>query len=162
MNRMVGASTRRNYRPLTSCFVLALLVPAGCGVGGSATVEGKVTIDGQPASSGRVFFRSADGKSTVVATIGPDGAYRAVDVPCDTMKVTVTLPTKWERIGLLRDAKKAKKSGASEGPKAPRGVGASEPGVKISEKYQNPDTSGLTLAVTSGTNTYDIEISSKD
>ncbi len=159
---MAGASIRRTHRPLTGCATLALVVLAGCGGGGSATVEGKVTIDGQPARAGRVFFRSADGKSTVVATIMSDGAYRAVDVPCDAMRVTVSLPTKWERIGLIRDAKKAKASGAADGPKAPRGADGFEPDAKLPEKYQNPDASGLALTVKSGTNTYDIEISSKE
>lgn len=158
---MVGPSIRWNYCWLTGCCLLALFVLAGCGDRGSAIVEGKVTIDGQPASSGRVFFRSADGKSTIVATIGSDGAYRAVDVPCDAMKITVTLPTKWERIGLIRDAKKAKKPGASVGPGAPGGVKAFESSAKIPKKYEDPDASGLALTVKSGTNTYDIEISTK-
>ncbi len=155
---MVGTSLRRNYRPLTGCSLLAPLVLAGCGGGGSATVEGKVTIDGRAATSGRVFFRSADGKSVVAATIGSDGTYRAVDVPCDAMKVTVTLPTKWERIGLVRDAKKAKQAAGSEAPGAPGGAKAVDYATKIPKKYEDPDASGLAYTVKSGANTYNIEI----
>jgi hypothetical protein len=158
---MVGGSIQRSYLLLSGYFILTLFAVAGCGGSGLATVKGKVTIDGQPASSGRVFFRSADGKSTVFAMIGPDGAYQVVEVPYGSMKVTVTPLTKWERIGLIRDARKMKKTSASEAPATPGGADAFESSAKIPEKYRDPDTSGLTFTVKSGTNTYNIEIKSE-
>jgi hypothetical protein len=144
------------------CLILALLGLAGCG-GESrlATVEGKVTIDGQPISSGRVFFRSPDGKSTVIAKIRPDGTYRALDVPYGVMRVTVTPITKWERMRRMQDPKNGKKSRPSEGESEGIDSSTEVPRVIIPEKYQDPDTSGLTFAATSETNTYNIEISSE-
>jgi hypothetical protein len=127
----------------------------GCGGSGSGTVEGKVTFDGQPVGGGRVTFRSADGKSTVVAKIAADGAYRALDVPCEAMKVTVTPLDKFERIRMQRGTK-GKNSGISESQ-----AESLESSTKIPEKYQDPDASGLALTVHSGTNNFPIELSSK-
>ncbi len=139
---------------------------AGCGGSGSGTVEGRVTLDGRPVAAGRVSFRSADGKNTAVAKIAPDGSYRVLDVPCDAMRVSVNPLDKFERIKLQRDAGGAKSKGEARGPEAQAKQSdiaeALEAAMNVPEKYRNPDTSGLTLTVKSGTNTYDIEISSKD
>jgi hypothetical protein len=150
-------SVQRVHLLLTGCLVLTLFALAGCGGPGLATVEGKVTVDGQLVSAGRVIFRSADGKSTVLANIAPDGSYRALDVPQDDMKVTVAGLSKFERIRLQRGGKgKGKSSSASETL-----AKEIESSPKIPEKYLDPDASGLGLTVKSGTNTYNIEISSK-
>jgi hypothetical protein len=133
--------------------ILTPFVLAGCG-SRFATVEGKVTVDGHPANSGRVFFRSADGKSVVFAYIMPEGTYQAMDVPLGPMKVTVTPLTRLERDKLQRSAKK--KPNAPESPAVPKGSF-----VPIPPKYEDPDGSGLTTTVNSGINTYDIELSSR-
>jgi hypothetical protein len=152
---MVGAGIQRSYLLLTGCLIPVLFALAGCGGSGLATVEGKVTVDGRPVSGGRVTFRSADGKSTVLAKIALDGSYRAVDVPCDAMKVAVAGLDKFERIRLQRGVK-GKRTSDSEARAA-----AIESSPKIPEKYKDPDASGLTFTVKSGTNPYDIEILSK-
>ncbi|QJW94935.1 hypothetical protein [Frigoriglobus tundricola] len=160
---MAGAYVQRGYWLLIGGLIPTLCALAGCGGSGTATVEGKVTLDGQPVSAGRVVFRSADGKNTAIAKIAPDGSYRVLDVPCDTMKVSVNPLDKLERIKLQREANGAKGKGA-RAPEARAQSGAAEAiesSVKIPEKYQDPDASGLTFTVKSGTNTYNIEIPSK-
>src|SRR5581483_7060860 len=48
LKHMVGACIHRRCLPLTGCLIPALFALAGCGGSGLATVEGKVTVDGQP------------------------------------------------------------------------------------------------------------------
>src|SRR5438046_2405730 len=114
---MIGACSPRSHLLRTGWLILTLFVLAGCGRR-LAIVAGKITVDGHPANSGRVFFRSADEKSVVFAYIGRDGAYHAVDVPPGPMKVWVTPLTRMERDKLKRSAK-VKKGNASESPEAP-------------------------------------------
>jgi hypothetical protein len=146
-------------RPLLKkgCLVIMLFVLIGCGPR-LAHVKGKITVSGRAANSGRVFFRSADEKSVVVAYIGPDGAYQAVDVPVGPMSVWVTPLTRMERTKMQRSARsqKTKAQEESESPQAPTGSF-----VTIPEKYQDPTTSQLTTTVNSGVNTYNIELSSQ-
>jgi hypothetical protein len=153
---MVGACIHRRGLLLTGCLIPALFALAGCG-SGLATVTGKVTVDGQPVSAGRVVFRTADGTSNVpvIAKIATDGSYRALDVPQGAMNVTVDGLTKFERIK-IQSGVKGKKTSESKARAA-----AIESSPKIPEKYQNPDASGLTFTVKGGTNTYNIEIQSK-
>jgi hypothetical protein len=141
----------------TGGLILTLLVLAGCGRK-FGTVDGKITVDGRPANSGRVFFRSADEKSVVVAYIGREGTYHAVDVPPGTMNVWVTPPTKMERQKMQRrgGARKERPADAPEPPEPPL---ASI--VSIPQKYQDPTSSGLTTTVQPGRNTYNIEMSSR-
>jgi len=152
---MVGAPIQRSWLLLMGCLIPILFALAGCGGSGLATVEGKVTVDGQPVRAGRVVFRSADGKSTVIAKIASDGSYRALDIPRDAMKVTVAGLNKWERIRLQRGVKGKRSSGSAALAEA------IESSPKVPEKYQDPDASGLTFTAKSGTNTYNIEISSQ-
>ncbi|HTU19252.1 MAG TPA: hypothetical protein VMG10_14425, partial [Gemmataceae bacterium] len=51
-------------------------------------MEGKVTVDGGPASSGNVVFTTTEGKS-VSGMIEPDGNYRAIDVPVGAVQIAV-------------------------------------------------------------------------
>jgi hypothetical protein len=132
-------------------------VLAGCGRK-FGTVDGKITVDGRPVNSGRVLFRSADEKHVVFAYIGPEGAYRALDVPSGPMNVWVTPPTKMERAKMQRKGR-AKKGDTSEAPEVPEVPIVSF--VPIPQKYQDPTTSGLTTTVQPGPNTYNIEMSSR-
>ncbi len=149
------ASSRLVHLVVTSGMILFVFALAGCGGRGTAIVEGKVTLDGQPLSAGRVVFLSPDGKTSVIAKLAPDGSYHATEVPCEVVKVTVTPLDKFERIKTQRGAK-GKGSGISEAQ-----ADALEASTKIPEKYSDPDASGLTLTVKSGTNTYHIEIASE-
>jgi hypothetical protein len=161
---LAGAYFQRGYWLLLGGAICSLFALAGCGGSGSGNVEGKVTLDGEPVAAGRVSFRSADGKNTAFAKIAPDGSYRILDVPCDTMRVTVTPLDKFERIKLQREANGAKAKGGARGPEAqarPEIAEKLEASMKIPEKYQNADTSGLRVNVKGGTTIYNIEISSQ-
>jgi hypothetical protein len=148
---MVGACVQRSYLPLTSCLSITLFALAGCGGPGSATVTGKVTVDGQRVTSGMVHFTSDDGKSTVLAHISGDGIYSALDVSSGTTKITIVPLTPISGKPPLNDgAEKGKDKGAKI-----------EPSAKIPARYSDPNTSGLTFIVKSGANTHDIEMSSK-
>lgn len=152
---MVGAKIQWSGLLLTGGLIPALFALAGCGGSGLATVKGKVTVNGQPVSEGRVVFRSADGKNTVIAKIAADGSYRALDVPQEAMNVTVAGLTKFER-SKIQHGVKGKRTSESKARAA-----ALESSPKIPEKYQDPNTSGLTFTAKSGTNTYNIEIKSE-
>jgi len=149
-------SVQRSHLVIKACLLFSLFALAGCGGSEFATVEGKVIVDGQPVTAGRVIFQSMDGKSSIIAKIAPDGSYRALDVPCGAMNVFVTPLDKVERIRIQRGGTKGKKSSESEAL-----AKAVESSPKIPEKYEDADTSRLTFTVKSGTNTYNIEILSK-
>lgn len=69
-------------------FGLALL--AGCGGGGpGATVEGSVTLDGQPLQEGAISFVPADGKTASAGGTITDGKY-SVAVPPGPKRVEIT------------------------------------------------------------------------
>lgn len=155
VKRMARTYVFRGPLVAAGCTVLVLLAMALWGGSEMATVEGMVTVDGQPVTAGRVVFRSADGKSTILANIAPDGSYRALDVPYVPMQVTVAGLTKMERVRVQRGVK-GKKSAESEARNK-----AVESSPKVPEKYEDPDTSGLSFTATSGTNTYNIEIRSE-
>ena len=146
----MDAALKKAFACATLCTLLA-----GCGGSGLATVEGKVTVDGQAVRGGRVTFQSADGKSTVLAKIALDGSYRALDVPHGAMNVTVAGLDKFER-RKIQHGVKGKRTSESEAR-----AEAIESSPKIPEKYKDPDASGLTFTVKSGTNTYNIELFSK-
>jgi hypothetical protein len=59
--------------------VLFVGLTAGCG-GGSATVSGTVTYDGQAVGDGRISFLPADGKGPVVGAAIVKGRYHVTDV----------------------------------------------------------------------------------
>jgi hypothetical protein len=78
----------------TSFFLLVLgaLLAAGCGSStGKGTVEGTVTLDGQPLKSGLIRFVPVDGKSPTADTTITDGRYSA-EVPFGPKRVEITAP----------------------------------------------------------------------
>lgn len=152
---MLDARIHRRILLLTVCSISTAFALAGCGGSGLATVEGKVTVDDRPLRAGRVVFRSADGKNTVIAKIATDGSYRALYVPHGAMNVTVAGLSKFERSKMQRGVK-GKRTNESKARAA-----AIESSPKVPEKYQNPDASGLAVTVQPGTNTYNIEIKSQ-
>jgi hypothetical protein len=140
----VGSSRRRSLK--MGWLILALLVLAGCGQGKPGTVEGKVTVDGTPVTSGIVSFTRADGEARAVF-IGRNGTYRALNILPGPVKVAV----------MPRAHVDSKKRVGADEPEGPP-----QRPVQIPKKYIHADTSGLSTTVHSGTtNTYDIEMSSR-
>jgi len=152
---MVGSSYSRARLFLGILLTFAVLGATGCGGSSSskgATVSGVVKVDGTPANQGSVTFIGTSG--SVSGQIGPDGTYRAVDVPVGAAQVTVTGPLVPPGGGDPRTAIKQ-----PEGP----GVtgGAMGPPVPIPQKYGKAETSGLSFPVKSGTNKFDIDLTAK-
>ncbi|MBX6316173.1 MAG: hypothetical protein IRY99_25170, partial [Isosphaeraceae bacterium] len=123
---------------------LLALVPLGCGRSGPelAPVTGKVTYKGQPVPRGTISFQPVDPKQGAPATgtIEPDGTY--------TMQTTE--PGDGVRPGQYRVAITAREEAPILDyiPKTP----PPPPKSLIPEKYENPETSGLTATVKSGRN----------
>jgi len=136
--------TRINPARRAACLfaAVAAFALAGCGPS-TGTIEGKVTLNGQPVTDLTVNFVSANG-DIVSATVGPDGAYTATGILTGDTKVTVTPMS-----DTSMDAQQAIKKGKAE-PGAPK--------VKINPKYLDSNTSGLALTVKSGKNPFDIPL----
>ena len=67
----------------------AVVALAGCGGGlKTGSVRGKVTLDGEPITSGTVGFVAADGR-VETAMIQPDGTYEIKKAPAGDVVVTV-------------------------------------------------------------------------
>jgi hypothetical protein len=127
-------------RPAVGLLLAAFLV-LGCEPGERGEVRGKVLLDGSPVTGGTVIFRGADGKESR-ATIGPGGSYKVSDVAVG--EATIAVANRPIPMG-LRD---------------PAGPGAKSepPPAVIPERYKDPKTSKLTCRVTSGEQTYTIEL----
>jgi hypothetical protein len=124
----------------------AALVLAGCSRSGlESSVAGSVTLDGKPLGLGGVVFASSGGNPSS-GTIGRDGSY--------TLK-TANTPG-------LNPGKYRVSVNALDTPNPPPGVRDSTPPKQlVPEKYTSLDTSGLEYEVKPGSNTINIDLSSK-
>jgi hypothetical protein len=74
---------------LRGACLLGLTIFVGCGGGGpGATVEGSVTLDGQPVQNGTISFVPADGKTASAGGKIADGKY-SVAVPPGPKRVEI-------------------------------------------------------------------------
>ncbi len=131
---------------------LALLSLIGCG--GQAKVTGKVTMKGTPLNGGQLLLTVNNQPQTTV--IQPDGSYTFEKIPVGTYKVgVITVPPKPPPGPAPKEMKMdASKMGGPAGA-------VPDPGVKlmpIPAKYNDPETSGLTLTVKSGQHKQDIPL----
>ncbi|NLX99341.1 MAG: hypothetical protein GXY83_24655 [Rhodopirellula sp.] len=107
-----------------------------------ATVSGKVALDGQPVTGGRVIFLHVEGPSAT-ADIQPDGTYQATGVAVGKNSISID----------HRDKPEAAAGGRES---------LLIPGKSlVPELYASGSTSGLTLDVKSGANDYNIEMTSQ-
>jgi hypothetical protein len=137
---------------------LALVATSGC-TGASATVKGKVTLDGQPVKGGTVTFASTEGKPPASGSIQQDGGYEVLRAP--TGKVKITVETESLNPAGRGDARKYEPPAGQKSPygNAKGGDDASRY-VKIPEKYKLEETTDLAFEVKGGTNTHDLKLSS--
>jgi hypothetical protein len=119
---------------------------SGCG-DSSATVTGHVRYKGEAVAVGNVTFYGSDNQLST-ALINADGSYTATKVPLGPVKVAVTTPPK--NPAALANRAQKRKQGQVKPPAAKR--------VFVPSKYSRPDKSGLELTVTSGTQTFDIDL----
>lgn len=69
--------------------LVSLALAAGCDSGPAVgTVNGEVTLDGQPLAEGRVQFTPLDGKGQTAGDMIKDGKFK-LEVPVATMKVEI-------------------------------------------------------------------------
>lgn len=137
--------------------VLLLLGIAGCGPG-KGDVSGVITYKGQPLKSGQVVFQP-DGGTMVAAEIGPDGRYSLSGVPEGTVKIGVSVidPGVTQHFRDLSAAGQSK--GARDGKDAPKKpTGTPVQFHAVPQKYGDPNGSGLTYEVKSGTQTHNIDL----
>jgi hypothetical protein len=133
---------------LLTLAAFAFLGASGCGAR-QYDVSGKVTYNGAPLDrpDGQITFIGPKGEQ-VMAMIGPDGIYTAVNVASGLNHVVVSYPNPKAK----RDKKAKPKLGdpmwTQETIESP---------FLIPEKYGSADTSGLTVTV-EGITTYDVPL----
>jgi hypothetical protein len=164
-----------------------VLLGAATGCGGKGNVSGIVTgPDGKPLPLGRISFLPASGPPGVSADI-QDGKYTAENVPTGENKVSVE--TSYIELEAKLALKNSGGGGQGQGgtgggaapqrnmpPEAVAGMAemnkGRDAGIKhakenlekyreIPEKFNNPQTSGLSLTVKSGDNTFPVDLSGK-
>jgi hypothetical protein len=128
---------------------LTLLVVAvcGCSPASTGTLSGKVRHQGTPVTAGLVTFHGPDNQ-TVFATIQPDGTYTATDVPRGLVRVTVR-----ERPRAAAGMEKRLQE-RNRGSFKPPDAGA----VQLPKKYSDLETTDLSLTVTGGSQSFDIDM----
>ncbi|MDB5341216.1 MAG: hypothetical protein JWN70_6835 [Planctomycetaceae bacterium] len=124
-------------------------VVAGCGSSGPpapkvGTVSGKVKFKGEPVKEGQVLFEDPTQGQLAGANLKSDGTYY------------VTTAEGGLRVGTY-GVKVTAVPVASDPVMNPKPVPPADP-ANIPKKYRNAKTSGLTLVVKQGGNTYDIEM----
>jgi hypothetical protein len=143
-------------RPRTSARNLALAALLGGALGCSqepGAVSGEVTIGGKPLPGGVISFHSEVGKHEVINAPIKDGKYTVSGVPSGNAIVTV---------GNLRPPPGAASSAApaGDGAAAPKAGPRRAPPTSgpVPARYGDPGTSGLTLVVQPGDQTFPVAL----
>jgi hypothetical protein len=143
--------------------VLLLLLGTG-GCGGSGIVSGKVKYKGNLLPTGQVVFFDSKDRQVGTATINSDGSYKAT-VPTGSLKIAVTTPPSSTLRSLPEGKSKAVKEAIQKMKK-----GAFNPlegedkdlipvkSIPIPAKYADPTNSGLSLTVSGGSQSFDIDL----
>lgn len=80
-------------RHLSALAVVILAAVAGCNQPTTSTFGGKVSYQGQPVTSGVIYFLGPAPKYQMgMGTIRDDGTYSATDVPVGEVKVSFQAP----------------------------------------------------------------------
>jgi hypothetical protein len=115
-------------------------------------VKGKVVYEGELLHSGMVRFVGSDGKE-VSAPISPDGDYQISGIALGTAKISViskpAIPAGFRNLP------------GPPGPNPSAPTALPENKVDIPIEYSDPNTSGLTCDVESGSNWYSIQLERK-
>jgi hypothetical protein len=132
----------------------------------SATVSGKVTYKGAPLKGGYVTLVTATGISRP-GGISEDGSYTIDNVPTGPVKIAVDTesikPRSSAGKGGMAPPKKYGPPPGAEQPSAPAykppdPTAGADRYVAIPQKYADPEKSGLTYTVKSGSQTHDIPL----
>lgn len=128
------------------CLVLALVF--GCGGGGDKpfTIQGSVSLQGKPLTSGVVHFMGP-GDRIATANIKPDGTFVASDMLPGEVKVRIIEdPGAVGAKGPMYGGSGSPTFGADGKPIAPKAAPVER--VLIPKKYQDVSTSGLAYTIT--------------
>ncbi len=133
-----------------------LLGASGCG-GGTGTVKGRVLYQGSVVKGGNVIFKpSADEKRLISTPINEDGTYSAEKVPVGPAKIAIE--NEFMNPEKLTGVPSYKPPPGKQGPKLPDREAMVKRYVRLPEVVSDPDKSGLTYTVESGTQDHDINI----
>ena len=126
--------------------VLAVVLsPTGCGQS-TGRVKGTIKVGGVPLKRGIIAFLSQSGNNDSYAATIIDGVYETDPIPTGEAKIIVyhssDEPPEGGKGNDLVPAKKGKA----------RNVGL------VPAEYHNPDTSGLSITIASGMNTFDKDL----
>jgi hypothetical protein len=139
------ASTRR--AALSLALATLTLLPLACAQSGPemASVSGKVTYNGNPVPKGTITFQAVDSKGrNATGAIQPDGSYT----------LQTEQPADGAQLGEYRVAISARDDVVLD-YLPPKPI---PPKRLAPEKYENPQTSGLTASVKSGRNTFPFDL----
>ena len=136
-------------RFLSGLWILAICLAATVGCGKStATVAGKVTLNGAPVTAGAVTFHGED-KFVKSAGIDSSGSYAISNAPVGPVKVTV----------VAAQPRKGRDVAGKTAPKHPGDkAGAPATFVALPEKYKDPNLSGLNFTLTAGEQTINLPL----
>ncbi len=112
-----------------------------------ATLEGKVTCNGQPVPYALVIVASSQAPASTGAA-DESGYYQLKHVPLGEVQVAVNTDA---GRGMMMGRMMA---GAKEG----KGKGDAPKFVDVPKKFHDPATSGITTTITDGPNTFNIEV----
>lgn len=139
---------------IVAASVLCLAFVCGCGGQGDpgfGSVEGKVTIDSEPAPEGtRIRFHHQEDNESFLAIVKLDGAYR-YDPPPNAPLRTGDYRISIQPITTTTTTDESGMSISQPISGAPKSYG----------KYSDPKNSGLEVTLSSGAEQYDIAIESK-
>ena len=132
--------------------LLAPLVAAGCGSSGSIT--GTATLHNKPVASGTVVVVGSD-QLPYYGNIEDDGSYTVPRVPTGLAKIAVFSPGPAAQVPADPPAANPRFS-----RKVPARVFRGDPQkwFPLPDKYQDFNTSGLSMTVTGGVNRLDLEL----
>jgi hypothetical protein len=147
------------FSMLVLTFFLILSSMSGCGPGqrDRAVVKGKVTFGNDPVPMANVTFTTKDNRVASAVT-DENGNYTINDAPVGEVAISVTVPQ------LSGSAKMGGGIKMPEPPKDMSGLATNKLNFdpqklpRVPEKYEKPETSGLTYKVHKGENTYDIPL----
>jgi hypothetical protein len=125
--------------------LLAALATPACG-DSKGKLYGVVTYAGKPVEGGTVLIVGADKQKPVRCEIDSEGRYTAAGVPLGAAKLAVLVPPSLPSPPLPKNVD----------PKSlpPRAA----PSANIPRKYMDPETSGFTCTVTSGSQKFDLDL----
>jgi hypothetical protein len=123
----------------------------------AASVNGKVTLGGQPVTAGTVTFHTGKDDGKMDTGIGPDGTYSMAQRPVGDFTVTVETesvnPEKKQQVYGGGKGKGMPMSQPPPGFEKPKGTY-----TKIPEKYTKKETTPFKVSLKPGNQTFNLEM----